>query len=239
MSLFWVTIALLTQIRLLIVAKNARSLAVLMGDVVGSERARSAKAVHRSFNKAVDSANERYAERIESPLTITLGDEFQGLLRTLLNAWSVACELRLSLLAADVACRFVIGTTQLETPVNRKQAWNMMGSGLAAAREKLNDKRTSNAYRFSLPGEPLLESLLDAVGDSLTEVELRWTTTQLEYYSKVRDGSRTNAKTARGLNIAPRSLYKVLHAARAEFHRRQSAIIQRALTELDERYGLR
>jgi hypothetical protein len=213
--------------------------AVLMGDLVGSERARSVKAVHRAFNASIDSANERYANRIVSPLTITLGDEFQGLLRTLLSAWTVACELRLRLLAANVSCRFVIGTTELETPVNRKEAWNMMGSGLAAAREKLNAKRTSNAYRFSLPGEPLLESLLDGLGDSLTKVELDWTPTQLEYYSKVRDEARTKEKTARSLGIAPRSLYKVLHAARAEFHRRQSVIIGRALTELDERYGLR
>jgi hypothetical protein len=219
--------------------RKHRTLAVLMGDLVGSERARSVPAVHRAFNAAVDSANARHAKRIASPLTITLGDEFQGLLRSLLGAWSVACELRLRLLVANVSCRFVVGTTELETPVNRKEAWNMMGSGLAAAREKLNDKRTSNAYRFSLPGEPLLASLLDAVGDSLTEVELGWTPTQLEYYSKVRDGAHTKEKTARSLGIAPRSLYKVLHAARADFHRRQSAIIGRALTELDERYGLR
>jgi hypothetical protein len=219
--------------------RKPQTLAVLMGDLVGSERARSVQAVHRAFNAAVDSANQRHAKRIASPLTITLGDEFQGLLRTLLDAWSVACELRLRLLAANVSCRFVVGTTELETPVNRKQAWNMMGSGLAAAREKLNDKRTSNAYRFSLPADPLLASLLDAVGDSLTEVELGWTPTQLEYYSKVRDGARTKEKTARSLGIAPRSLYKVLHAARADFHRRQSAIIGRALTELDERSGLR
>lgn len=81
-------------------------------------------------------------------------------------------RLRLRLLVADVSCRFVIGTTQLETPVNPKEAWNMMGSGLAEARDKLNDKRATNAYRFSLPGEPLVESLLDAVGDSHTHVEL-------------------------------------------------------------------
>lgn len=216
-----------------------KSFAVLMGDLVGSERARSVKAIHRAFNKSIDTANKRHAAIIESPLTITLGDEFQGLLRTLQNAWSVASELRLGLLAANVSCRFVIGTTQLETPVNTREAWNMMGSGLAAARDKLNDKRASNAYRFSLPEEPILESLLDAVGDSLTEIEIGWTTTQLEYYSRVRGASRTNAQTARSIGVAPRSLYKVLRAARAEFHRRQSAIIGAALAGLDERFGLR
>lgn len=219
--------------------KEPRPLAVLMGDLVASERARSLRAVHRAFNEAIDFANERYAASIESPLTITLGDEFQGLTRTLAQAWGIASALRLRLLAGSVSCRFVVGTAQLETPVNPREAWNMMGRGLAEARDKLNDKRASNAYRFSLPGETIVEPLLDAVGDSLTEVELRWTPTQLAYYSSARDDSRTNTEIAKSLGITARSLYKVLHAARGDFHRRQSAIILRALTELDERYGLK
>lgn len=216
-----------------------RHLAVVMGDLVGSERAQSLEAVHRIFNEAVAFANDRYAVGIESPLTITLGDEFQGLTRTLSHALRVAVALRLRLLAAEVSCRFVIGLAQLETPVNQRAAWNMMGRGLAEARDKLNDKRTRNAYRFSLPGEPLIEPLLDAVGDSLTEVEAAWTPTQRKYYATVHAASGTNAEIARSLGVTPRSLYKVLHAARAEFHRRQSAVLERVMTELDGRYGLR
>jgi hypothetical protein len=156
-------------------------LAVLMGDLVGSERAQSLGAVHRTFNEAVAFANEHHAAVIESPLTITLGDEFQGLTRRLSDALRIAAALRLRLLASDVSCRFVVGLAQLETPVNPREAWNMMGRGLAEARDKLNDKRTRNAYRFSLPGETLVEPLLDAVGDSLTEVESAWTPTQRKY----------------------------------------------------------
>ena len=212
--------------------------AILMGDLVESGKARSMKAVHSAFNQAIDSANELFAAAVASPLTITLGDEFQGLLRSLAQAWDVAFDLRLRLLVANVPCRFVIGMTELETPLNTKQAWNMMGPGLAAARDKLNDKRSGNAYRFSFSGEPIIESLLDAVGDSLTQVELGWTATQLKYYSKVRGSTRTNAEVAKRMGVTPRSLYKVLHAARAEFHQRQSEVLRGALRGLDERYGL-
>ena len=219
-------------------ATKPRPLAVLMGDLVASERAQSLQAVHRRFNEAIDFANEHCAAGIVSPLTITLGDEFQGLTRTMAQAWAIACALRLRLLAASLSCRFVVGTARLETPVNPREAWNMMGRGLAEARDKLNDKRVTNAYRFSLPGETLIEPLLDAVGDSLTEVELGWTPTQLKYYSRARVGSRTNAEIAKSLGVTPRSLYKVLHAARGDFHRRQSALVEQTLTKLDERYGL-
>ena len=197
-----------------------------MGDIVGSERSPAIKAVHRAFNKAVDSANENHAAQIASPLTITLGDEFQGLLRALVHAWDVAAALRIQLLVADVSCRFVIGTAAIETPINTKQAWNMMGGGLSAARDKLNDKQSSSAYRFSLPGEPILESLMDGIGDALTATELDWTFTQLRYYSKSRESKRTGAELANRLGITARSLSKVLRAARTEFHKRQSEVLR-------------
>ena len=210
--------------------------AVLMGDIVGSERAPSVKAVHRAFNKAVANANELNADHVASPLTITLGDEFQGLLTGFAHAWDAAVALRLELLVAEIPCRFVVGAAKLETPVNTKEAWNMMGSGLSAARDKLNDKRTASAYRFSLQDEPIAERLLDAVGDALTDIEEGWTTTQLEYYSKIRAATRGNANVAKKLGVSERSLYKVLHAGRVDAHRRYVAAIRGALEQLDEHH---
>ena len=210
--------------------------AVLMADIVGSERAPSVKAVHRAFNKAVDDANEIHVAHIASPLTITLGDEFQGLLTSFASAWEVAVALRFDLLEAEISCRFVVGAATLETPLNRKEAWNMMGSGLSSARDKLNDKRMTGGYRFSFPDEPVVGPLLDAIGDALTEIEEAWTPTQLEYYSKSRTAKRTNADVARKLGVSERSLYKVLHAGRADAHKRHLQSIRNALAQLDERY---
>jgi len=207
-----------------------------MGDIVGSERAPSMKAVHRVFNKAVADVNVANAAHIASPLTITLGDEFQGLLTGFAHAWDAAVALRLELLVAEVPCRFVVGAARLETPVNTKEAWNMMGSGLSAARDKLNDKRIASAYRFSFPDEPVVAPLLDAVGVALTEIEEAWTPTQLEYYSKSRAAKRGNADVAKKLGVSERSLYKVLHAGRIDAHKRHVAAIRGALAQLDEQH---
>ncbi|QGZ96508.1 SatD family protein [Terricaulis silvestris] len=218
-------------------AKSA-SLVVLMGDIVGSEAAPSVRRMHQVFNSAVAGANRKHAAAIVSPLTITLGDEFQGLVRTLSAALEVALALRLKLLQGGVRCRFVIGAVKVETPVNTTRAWNMMGPGLADARARLNQKDVDNAYRFSLPGDDLIGALLDAVGDSLTQNEAAWTETQLNYYVASR-GERTNAKVAASLGISERGLYKVLRAARADFHARQSAVIEDTIAALDQQYGLK
>lgn len=206
-----------------------------MGDIIGSERAPSMKAAHRAFNAAVDRANKANVEHIASPLTITLGDEFQGLLNSFAHAWAAAVSLRLELLAVAVPCRFVVGAARIETALNINKAWNMMGSGLSSARDKLNDKRTTSVYRFSFLDEPTIELLLNTVGDSLTEIEEAWTPTQLEYYTKSRTADRRNVEIAKKLGVSERSLYKVLRAGRVEAHRRYVLAIRSALVQLDER----
>lgn len=216
-------------------SKKSHNLAVVMGDLVASEASASLKATHQAFNKAVAGANKKFAP--VSPLTITLGDEFQGLASTLASAWEIVTTLRLRLLQDGLRCRFVVGFARIETPINPERAWNMMGPGLAQARERLNRKHPENAYRFSLPEDDLLQSLLDAVGDSLTQVEAGWTATQLKYYVASR-GERTNAKISAALGISERGLYKVLRAAHADFHSRQSDVTANALAALDKRYGL-
>lgn len=212
--------------------------AVLMGDIVGSAAAHSPSALHVAFNRAIAWANKAYAADIASPLTITLGDEFQGLLTSLARAFDVAQALRLKLMAEGVTCRFAIGLAWLETPLNRERAWNMMGPGLAEARAVLNDKRSANAYRFSLPGEPLVQPLMDAVGDSITQVEQDWTETQRRYFAATRFDARSNAKIAKHLGVSERAMYKVLRAARTDFHDRQSSVLRGALTSLDNAQGL-
>lgn len=219
-------------------AHKRKAHAVLMGDIVGSEIAPAVLVMHQAFNRALSAANKRHAATIASPLTVTLGDEFQGLLTGLASAWDIAADLRFKLLAEGVSCRFVIGLVLLETPLNRTRAWNMMGAGFSAARDKLNDKRLGNAYRFSLQDHPMLAPLLDAVGESITQVESDWTATQLAYFVAARASNRSNAKLAEGLGVSERALYKVLHAARADFHRRQSQVLRRTLVSLDQEYGL-
>lgn len=216
-------------------SRKPQIMAVVMGDLVASEASASVRAMHQAFNRGVAAANRKFAPA--SPLTITLGDEFQGLASTLASAWEIAAALRLRLLQEGLRCRFVVGLVRIDTPLNPERSWNMMGPGLAQARDRLNQKQTQNAYRFSLPDEDLLPSLLDAVGDSLTQVEAGWTATQLQYYAASR-GERTNAKVAAALGISERALYKVLRAARADFHGRQSGVIAGTMAALDRRHGL-
>lgn len=211
--------------------------AVVMGDLIRSEAAPSVERLHQTFNRAVDEVNAA-EPGVVSPLTITLGDEFQGLCRSLADALEIAKVLRLKLLSQKVECRFAIGVARLETPVREDRAWNMMGPGLAATREKLADKRHPNAYRFHLPDEPLLQELLEAIAYSLTLVELDWTDRQREITFASVVGGKSALQLAGELGLSRRTLYKIRSSAQLDFYLSQWRSLRHAVEALDDRYGL-
>jgi hypothetical protein len=210
-----------------------------MGDIIGSETNRLGGALSEKFNVAVDAANKRFHADLLSPLTITLGDEFQGFAGKLTEGFRILVKVRADLLETNVECRFVLGLAYLDTHVNRRSAWNMMGEGLAKARDKLNDKRDPNVYRFSIINDPGQQRLLDAVGFALTRVERRWTDKQRRYayfhYSK----EETIEQVAERFKVSPRAVYKVLAAGETDYYNAQKKAVMDALSFMEREHKMR
>jgi hypothetical protein len=74
------------------------SYAVVIGDLVGSERTLAAASLHARFNEAVEKQNRKYKSQLSSPLTITLGDELQGLGTSLTAVLALVRDFRLQLM---------------------------------------------------------------------------------------------------------------------------------------------
>ena len=208
-----------------------------MGDIVESEQHDDPQVLHAEFNAAIDRQNARLAVDMASPLTITLGDEFQGLLSSLVAAAGAAREIRFDLMRQEVDCRFVIGLVDVKTPVNRERAWNMMGPGFAPARERLGEKRSASRYRFSIPQDALLETLLDAIGASLSGIEHKWSKVQRDDIIALLGGASV-AELARSRNVGNFNVYKVRSAGDYDLYTNGWSAVQKALIELDQRYAL-
>ena len=211
--------------------------AVVMGDLVQSETSFAPDRLHDIFNKQVTDQNHIAANSLISPLTITLGDEFQGLVRNLTDALPIVQALRLGLLNQGIDCRFVIGLVTIRTPINRQRAWNMMGDGLSHARALLNEKDDSTFYRFSLPKMNALAAGLDGLGVGLTLIEKNWTPTQRQIVTaQVSDLSVLQIAKARG--VSHHNIYKVRIAANYDAYRRQWLAAQIMLGQIDRETGL-
>jgi SatD family (SatD) len=130
---------------------------ILMADIVSS-RKREPEILMTEFRAAVRSANRELADGILSPFTITLGDEFQGVVKTLLDATKTILwleELRYKgILNSEL--RYVVNYGDIATPINSVIAYGMNGDGFTEARKLLNDKRRGKSrYCFRLGNEHL------------------------------------------------------------------------------------
>lgn len=209
--------------------------AVIMGDLVGSEIAQSVEVLHARFNAEIEVCNAVFKRRLVSPLTITLGDEFQGLAQSLGDALDIVRTMRLDMLEARIDCRFAIGAVDLKTKVNTDRAWNMMGRGLARARERLNEKRAETRYRFALEDHPAVEVTTEALGASLTAIEERWTEQQLEDIAATIAGMSAK-EIAERRNVSVHSVYKVRSSGELDLYLLQWGAIAEALSYIDQAY---
>lgn len=125
---------------------------IVMADIVKS-RSYNGEVLIDSFSRLVRRCNEMYENEILSPYTITLGDEFQGVVRSMKAAIETIFFLEENLLVEDLSfkLRYVVVFDKIETPINREIAHGMTGPGLALAREMLTKKqRGKSRFQFKL-----------------------------------------------------------------------------------------
>lgn len=121
-----------------------------MADIVGSRRMKQNQ-LRTDFQQAVRFANAK--DNLLSPLTITLGDEFQGVAPNLITAIAVIFRLEEYIIAESkkFKLRYVLVEGDIDTPINREIAYGMMGAGLTQARETLNLlKETKERFHIHL-----------------------------------------------------------------------------------------
>ncbi|SNS70937.1 SatD family (SatD) [Ekhidna lutea] len=128
---------------------EAKKRHILMADVVGSNQ-KDSNELMADFQMLVSYTNKIYRESIESPLTITLGDEFQGIVSSALVGIDIILAMEEYILEEefDFKLRYVLYEGLVETPINPEVAHEMLGSGLTNARKRLNEmkKDTSRFY---------------------------------------------------------------------------------------------
>ena len=135
---------------------------ILMGDVVGS-RTLESQGVQRALSDAVEAINTQFSPpenskqtnrpQILSPLTITLGDEFQGVVSDLAAAVQIlfAFEEYRVQEALPFGLHFVTYVGPIDTELNREIAYGMLGPGLTHARSLLTKKGRGRA-QFAFGG---------------------------------------------------------------------------------------
>ncbi len=167
---------------------------VLMADVIGS-RNRPSRQLQAALGDLVQSCTARHKDQLLSPLTITLGDEFQGIADSLQTVLSIIqfMELERFRRELDFQLRYSYVAGEVETPINSTVAHGMLGPALTAARARLVSKGRDRD-RFMFQAESENESaILNHVFLAIDGISQRWNVDEgAVIYALLTDSDDTN-----------------------------------------------
>ncbi|MCE7057629.1 SatD family protein [Algoriphagus sp. AGSA1] len=147
---------------------------IIMGDVVNSSNADQI-ALQKNFAQLIKMINESFKEELASPLTITLGDEFQGIVKSPEDVAFVLVALeeyrwRLEL---PILMRYSVTLGEIDTEINPVIAYGMLGSGLMEAREALVEMKSAED-RLVLNGDFPRKRQMALSLNLLLELQEQW-----------------------------------------------------------------
>ncbi|MEM0896415.1 MAG: SatD family protein [Verrucomicrobiota bacterium] len=131
---------------------------IFMGDITNSRGLPSPKKAQAELHTLVTSANKRHQSLIESPLTITLGDEFQGVIAGFNEALEILFAMEEQVLRThpSFTLHYVIYVGRIDSKIARERAHGMLGPGLTSAREILTSKKRDRPrYQFGTANEKM------------------------------------------------------------------------------------
>ena len=120
---------------------------ILMADIIQSREYKPTNLM-QNFKKICDNINKKYKESFLSPITITLGDEFQSIVGSLKDGIEIIINFEEEIIYSKkyFKLRYVLNYGDIDTQINPDKAYEMLGPGLTDARnmlevEKHKDKR--------------------------------------------------------------------------------------------------
>ncbi len=112
---------------------------VLIGDMVRSKTHRNRNSLQRSFDETLREAQKKYGKAFISPLTLTIGDEFQAVLERSDDLFSLFTFIETRL--EGVQFRYGLGLGGIDTDINSRQAIGMDGPAFHRARAAIEQAK--------------------------------------------------------------------------------------------------
>ncbi|MCF7803279.1 MAG: SatD family protein [Candidatus Marinimicrobia bacterium] len=135
---------------------------VLLGDIINSRELSNRSRAQNLFKGVINEINSEYSGAFLSPLTVTLGDEFQGVLANASQLFAIIHQAQIQLRAGDepIEVRFALGLGDIETPINNQSAIGMDGSAFHNAREALENAKQEDRH-LCFQGDIATSDILD------------------------------------------------------------------------------
>lgn len=223
----------------------------VIADIVASRSIPERYAVQEALKATLAVANERYALVLASQFTLTLGDEFQGLLHTASNLFEMLDFIRFR--HDEVTFRFGIGLGEILTAIDPRSSLGADGPAYwnaRAASEYVHHHHDYRSANMRIEAEGVLGGHDTALANDVLRlcgfIEKRWRPSQRAF---VRDYIRRNGHArdvaqknlAMALGLSPQQINQSIRLSGLHQYldakRRLSEHLQRALEKTAEKQG--
>lgn len=186
---------------------------VMIGDVSGSKQL-SGKHRYQTqlfIKSAIIQINEEYKELIEAPLTITKGDEFQGLFRNLEEAYRICLALEKSTFPVQI--RFGLGVGKIYKMGGRLPI-EMDGPAFHLANAALQYAKKKKLIASINSGDEQLDLLVNTIFRLMSSIKLKWNERHYKLFWSYKELG-TYREVAALENITPQAVCDILKNSRA------------------------
>lgn len=181
---------------------------VLIGDIVSSKKILQREQTQEKLNSVLLKLSKTNTN-IESPYTITLGDEFQAVFSQADNVFFEAFEILAAVYPEKI--RFSFGVGNILTPINHQQALGMDGPAFYYARQGMEYLKRSDEL-FSMEG--LETPCTGLVKESLclfSYTSRNWNLNRIRTFVSLCQNNNVQ-KIAGELQVSDKAIYKTIAA---------------------------
>lgn len=189
----------------------------LIGDIKSSKKIEERKKVQDKLKYTLDKINQDYKDDISSKFIITLGDEFQGLLKRGKNVIKIVEQIQLNM--HPIAIRFGIGIGAVTTEINYDMSIGADGPTYYKAREaieflkenELKNKTYVSDIRVEVEEDTnQITDMINTILSLLTVLKENWTDRQREIILDFLKNQDSQKKTAKRLGIVQSTVQRGL-----------------------------
>jgi len=190
----------------------------IIGDIKKSQKLKDRKVVQDKLKILLDHINGKYHQDVSAKFMITLGDEFQGLLRNGSNIIKMIEQIQREMYPVEI--RFGLGIGAITTDINSEMAIGADGPGYYKARQAIDFLKQNELKNMTSVSDIRIEAdgdnestivMLNTILSLLAVLKTNWTNRQREIIwdsLKYEDGQ---GKSAERLSIAQSSVQRGLN----------------------------
>jgi len=220
---------------------NDKPYVAIIGDIIGSRNIENRNEVQNKLKDVLNHVNNKYAEDISAKFTITLGDEFQGLLSAGRYVMDIIQFIERKMY--PVKMRFGVGIGKITTDIHSDLAIGSDGPAYYLARNMINELKLSEKknkspksnIKVTFENQNNIEALLNTTLALCTVIKNSWTDRQRTVVYDYMEFEDQQKNMASRLGITQSSVQKSIAASNLYNYLDAMNTISKILSEIGEK----